>query len=293
MGAGGLFSRTPVGAVAVVDPPASQWYARRARITFICVGLGCWAITAALLDVSLALWQAVGLGLVVGFALGLVTALVVRAWPVLRTLWWWSLEITIVAGVVAGVSALARLLPSWWLALAVALVPMAAGLLVRPVRQFVWAWSWCVVDRHRLRLYFTQTLRGAGGSSRPMPLPLILWARPSPAGERVWLWLRAGLSLEDLDGKTPRIAVACVGASQVRVCRARENSSALVRVDVTRRDPLTGEIPSPLALLIPSLNQRTAADPAVPVSPAVPPVGLDLADVPEPPAPEPRGGGRR
>ena len=62
--------------------------------------------------------------------------------------------------------------------------------------------------------------------------------------------------------------------------------AALVRVDVARRDPLTAEVASPLALLVPRMREADA-----PVSPGVPPVGLDLADVPEP-APEPRAGRR-
>ena len=167
-------------------------------------------------------------------------------------------------------------------------------------RRVVWAWSSCVVVRHRLRLCFATLVRSqarvAGG--RPVALPLLVWARPTPAGERVWLWLRPGLSLEDLDGKAGLIAVACI-ANQVRVTAASERYAALLRVDVARRDPLSGRIDSPLALLIPSL--RTTDDnkeddnkeAGVPVSPAVPPVGLDLADIEEPPVPEPPRGGRR
>jgi hypothetical protein len=120
-------------------------------------------------------------------------------------------------------------------------------------------------------------------------LPLLLWARPTLAGERVWLWLRPGLELEDLEGKAGLIAVACI-AKQVRIAPASEKYAALLRVDVARRDPLTGRIDSPLALLIPSLRSTELAD--VPVSPAVPPVGLELAGIQEP-APEPVRGGRR
>ena len=47
---------------------------------------------------------------------------------------------------------------------------------------------------------------------------------------------------------------------------------------------VSGRIESPLALLIPSLRTNNMA--GVPVSPAVPAVGLDLADIEEP-APEP------
>jgi hypothetical protein len=130
--------------------------------------------------------------------------------------------------------------------------------------------------------------RGEGGS-RPGQLPLMLWARPTPAGERVWLWLRTGLSLEDLEGKAGRIAVAC-SARQVRIVGAPERTAALLRIDVTRRDPLTGLVESPLLARIPSLRDDIVAD--APVSPAVPWVGLELADIDEPEIPQSRGGRR-
>jgi hypothetical protein len=54
-------------------------------------------------------------------------------------------------------------------------------------------------------------------------------------------------------------------------------------------------VASPLALLIPALRNQedeyVQAD--VPVSPGMPPVGLDLADVEDPPDLPARGGGRR
>ena len=77
---------------------------------------------------------------------------------------------------------------------------------------------------------------------------------------------------------------------QARVVRTSTRYAALVRVDLARQDPLTGLVASPLALLIPQRKNRE--DAVVPVSPGMPPVGLDLADVPEPDL-EPRGGGRR
>ncbi len=84
--------------------------------------------------------------------------------------------------------------------------------------------------------------------AHPGCLPLILVARPTPAGERVWVWLRPGLDLSDLDGKTGKLAVAC-WAGEVRVVRASARYAALIRVDITRRDPLTGLVRSPLARL--------------------------------------------
>jgi hypothetical protein len=173
---------------------------------------------------------------------------------------------------------------------AVAAVLAVAGVcvLVPPVRRQVVAWSWCVVVRHRLRMCFADVVR-ATGRARPGRLPLVLWARPTPAGERVWLWLRPGLDLSDLEGKADKVAVSC-WASEARMVRASTRFAALIRVDLTRRDPLRRQVSSPLAALVAHLYQ-TASDAEVDVSAAVPPVGLDLADIPEP-EPQPRGGRR-
>jgi hypothetical protein len=134
--------------------------------------------------------------------------------------------------------------------------------------------------RHRLRVCFAGFVRTANRLN-PATMPLILVARPTPAGERVWVWLRPGLDLEDLEGKTNKIAVTC-WAGEVRVVRASARYAALIRIDITHRDPLTGEVRSPLTDWF---GRRHAS--AVPVWPGLPPLGLDLDDVPEP-APEPR-----
>ncbi|MBX6723347.1 MAG: hypothetical protein IRY92_08960 [Dactylosporangium sp.] len=103
------------------------------------------------------------------------------------------------------------------------------------------------------------------------------------------LWLRPGLDLSDLEGKADKVAVSC-WASEARMVRASTRFAALIRVDLTRRDPLRRQVSSPLAALVAHLYQ-TASDAEVDVSAAVPPVGLDLADIPEP-EPQPRGGRR-
>jgi hypothetical protein len=69
-------------------------------------------------------------------------------------------------------------------------------------------------------------------------LPLLVWSRPSPVGEKVRVWLPAGLSVKDLERVTAEIAAAC-WASEVRITPIR-SQAALVVVDVIRRDPLTG-----------------------------------------------------
>jgi hypothetical protein len=282
--AGGLFGTRQPGAIAVVEPPVSLAYIKKARITFYVVSIGTTLCTATVLSVFAHLVLAVLVGILAGLVCGLVAGVVVRIWPVLRVLWWWSLEITLATLAVLVPAVLARL--TWpWLALLLVAALVGVVRFVPPVWRFVRAWSLCVVDRHRLRLCFAQIIR-SGNRSRAGHLPLMLWARPTPAGERVWLWLRPGLDLDDLDGKTGQLAVAC-WAGEVRVVRASARHAALIRVDVARRDPLVSDVGSPLAHLIPK-----SRDAAVPVSPGLPPVGLDLADVPDP-EPEPPRGGRR
>lgn len=283
----GLFGSRPVGAVTIVERPVSQWYVQRARVAFLVVGALAGLVAAAGLAVSMSPVSAALLGVVSGAVCGFVAAVLVRTWPVLRVLWWWSFEIVVAALVVWVPSVLARATRPWVALTLLGLVAVTC-VAVGPVRRFVVAWLWCLAVRHRLRLCFAQFVRGSSGV-RPGTLPLLLWTRPTPAGARAWLWLRPGLELADMDDKCGRIAVAC-WAKQARVVAASEKYAALVRVDLARRDPLTGRIDSPLALLIPRPRKRNADEL---VSPAVAPVGLDLADIPEPSLDPPARGGRR
>jgi hypothetical protein len=287
-----LFGDRHTGTVAIVETPVSQWYARRARVTVAAVGLAVDVVVTAVLSVFCPLLLAVLLGALTGMVLGVLSGLLVRIWPVLRVLCWWSIELAAALVVVGGPVTLAHLV-SRWAALAAVIAATALCTLVGPARRFLFAWSHVVIVRHRLRLCFAGIVRGTGGV-RPGSLPLILWGRPTPAGERVWLWLRPGLCVDDLDGRTGRIAVACI-AKQVRIVPASDRYAALLRVDIARRDPLSERIESPLALLIPALRRQDDGDAqtVVPVSPGLPPVGLDLADIEEPPAFPTRGGGRR
>jgi hypothetical protein len=88
-------------------------------------------------------------------------------------------------------------------------------------------------------------------------VPWCLWVRPTNVGERVWLLMRPGICVDDLDTRTPQIAAAC-WARDARV-RAWRRLVAIVLVDVVRRDPLTSGklIGSPLAGLTGS-NTPTA-----------------------------------
>ena len=121
-----------------------------------------------------------------------------------------------------------------WAAVTVVLVATAGAVMAwRPSCRFVVGHVWCTVTRHRLRSCLVQ--------SRMMNyrgyVPWCLWVRPTKVGERVWLLMRPGICVEDLEAKTPQIAAAC-WARDARV-RAWRRLVAVVAVDVIRRDPLT------------------------------------------------------
>jgi hypothetical protein len=279
-----LFGARPVATMAVVEPQVSASYAQRARTTVmvaspLAVLLSCAALAAAHVGLPALL-----LGVPVGVGLGLASGVLVLSWPVLRALWWWALELSALLGLLAAWLFLSQWL-AWWGGLAV-LGLLAAGLaLVDPVRRGAVALFWCLSDRHRLRLSFARIVR-APGAGRVPAYPLMLWARPTLAGERVWVLLRPGLDLADLEGKTAKLAVAC-WASEVRVARASQRSAALLRIDVTRRDPLTEKVVSPLAELFAGLRKPKDAPEG-----GLEGLALDLHEVPEP-APVTPGRSRR
>jgi hypothetical protein len=117
---------------------------------------------------------------------------------------------------------------------------LVLSILVTPAsRRFLNRRWWAVTTRHRLRACFLQTRT----MTHDGKLPFLLWSRPSPVGERVRVWLPAGLSVKDLERVTAETAAAC-WASEVRLTPNRRQA-ALVVVDVIRRDPLTGDALTP------------------------------------------------
>ncbi|MBO0885355.1 MAG: hypothetical protein J2P17_34485, partial [Mycobacterium sp.] len=77
-----------------------------------------------------------------------------------------------------------------------------------------------------------------------------LWAHPTKTGERIWVWVRAGASGDDIESALSYIAPACF-ARDARLHSVRKLAT-LVAVEIIRRDPLsTGQaIPSPLSRLV-------------------------------------------
>jgi hypothetical protein len=113
---------------------------------------------------------------------------------------------------------------------------LVLSILVTPAsRRFLSRRWWSITTRHRMRACYVQTRTMTHNGK----LPYLLWSRPSSVGERVRVWLPAGLAVKDLEQVAPETAAAC-RAADVRVTPSRKQA-ALVVVDVIRRDPLTGE----------------------------------------------------
>ena len=262
----GAFGRGS-GTITVIEEPVLRSYRRKAKIVFYLT----WVIVAVLAaTVAASKWHPV-IALLAGAAAGLITATVagaiVAAWPVIRALWWWTPETALTGGLIVGWIELAEHTTLIYrLASVVLIVGVPAA--IKPVRTRINQVIWCLITRHRIRTCFSEFII----TNRTGSLPLILWARPTPVGERVWIWLRPGLALDDLLNRLDKIAVACWATAAVAEAASRSNA-AFVRMDIKRRDALTGTITSPLLELI------TSEAPAAHRDPADVPTALDLPEV--------------
>ncbi|MFF4876988.1 hypothetical protein [Micromonospora sp. NPDC000668] len=255
--------------MTVIEAKVHRSSARNAKMAFILTAVIVGLLSAV---VAASYWHPIVslfVGALIGVPTGALVWLLVRVWPVIRLLWWWSLETALAVLLLTAWVQLANHTPTLVTLLVVALI-VGVPAAIRPVRRQVIAWTWCLVVRHRLRVCFAQFIIANQSGS----LPLILWARPTPVGERVWVYLRPGLSAKDLEGRLDKIAVTC-HASTVLIERASENNAAYLRFDIKRREVLTAHVASPLVDVI---------DPAAPVSasPMTVPTALDLPDVDAP-----------
>ena len=230
-------------------------------------------------------------GLVLGTVIAAIAAGIVTAWPVIRAIWWWTPETALTGSLVFGWVELAEHTTLIY-RLGFTAVIVGVPVVVKTVRTGLYQLLWCLITRHRIRTCFSEFII----TNRTGSLPLILWARPTPVGERVWIWLRPGLSLDDLQNRLDKIAVACWATTALAETASRSNA-AFIRLDIKRRDVLTGTIPSPLLGMIkpgtPATQRDTTEIPAALDLPQVSasevattrPVPLKRPDFPKMPAP--------
>lgn len=189
-----------------------------------------------------------------------------QSWPVklLLTIWRWRWELYVLAALAyitiahgTAITGYFRSNPLWLNAL---LIIVLCGWIItdNPARRFALNRIWCVITRHRLRacLIEMRVLNFSGN------LPFILGCISTKTGQVVWLWMRPGQSVEDLDNKAESLASAC-WASKATIARSKRNA-ALVRVEIDRRDPLSKtHITSPLLNDTSDMPEAAVADDAV------------------------------
>jgi hypothetical protein len=99
----------------------------------------------------------------------------------------------------------------------------------RSARRRLAARAWCLITPHRIRA-------GCGSAwvqTRNGRLPFILSVTPADYGERVRIWLLAGLTAADLDAARGVLAAAC-WATEVRVVPSPRHAH-LITLEVIRR----------------------------------------------------------
>jgi hypothetical protein len=255
------------GTVTVIEQTVMRSYRRKAKIVFYVTLVIVAALTAT---VAASRWPpvlALLAGLVLGTVIASVTAGIVTAWPVIRAIWWWAPETVLTGSLIFGWVELAEHTNLYW-RLAAVFVITGIPAVLKPVRDRINQVLWCLVTRHRIRTCFSEFII----TNRTGSLPLILWARPTPVGERVWVWLRPGLSMDDLLNRLDKIAVACWASTALAEVASGSNA-AFVRLDIKRRDVLGGTIGSPLLGLIKSGAPASERDDAEI------PAALDLPEV--------------
>ncbi|WP_049797305.1 hypothetical protein [Kribbella flavida] len=183
---------------------------------------------------------------------------------ILLSLWRWRWELIMLATaayiVIAHRDAITGYFeanPLWLNAL---LIIVLAGWIFtdNPARRFARNRIWCVITRHRVRACLTEmrTLNWSGN------LPFIVGCLSTKTGQVVWLFMRPGLSAEDLENKSETLASAC-WARTANITRSTRNA-ALVRIDIDRRDPLSKKhIVSPLLNDTSDMPEAAVADDAV------------------------------
>ena len=239
--------------VNVINPAFRRSTTRRAKVAFLVTLCSGWLLAAVVASqvVSNGVLAAF-VGLVVAFACAFVVGVAVLVWPVLRVVWHWLAE-SIVGLVLAGaVLAVGQVVHGL---VAVAIVAASVGGLFvwSPLRHRISAVLWCAVSRHRLRVCFAEFLP----TDRSGSLPFILLARPTPVGERVWVWLRPGLAGGEFDDtRLAKMAVTC-WARSVQVCPGGKGKyAAYLQFDIKRRNSFDQPIPSPLTEAVSSFLGR-------------------------------------
>ncbi|MBE1606346.1 hypothetical protein [Actinopolymorpha pittospori] len=149
-----------------------------------------------------------------------------------------------------------------WAAGSVLVAPVTLLLVIPPTGRVLVAWFWVDVTRHRLRTFMSEN----GLRNRSGRLPWLAVIYPTAVGERAWMVLVGGISCTDVEERLKSLGSTCYARDGQVV--AHRKWSHLIRIDITRRDPLDSTKPvrsrllpknTPSELLPPSPNPADSA----------------------------------
>jgi hypothetical protein len=142
--------------------------------------------------------------------------------------WRWRYELGLALFLAIVVLALTSAVGLWW---GLATISIVSGLTAAwpAARRQIAVRAWCIITPHRVRTGCAQ----AWIHSRRGKIPVVVFTTAEPFGERVYLWLRAGVGAEDLMAARQLLAAAC-WANDVNVA-PHERYAHLVALDVIRR----------------------------------------------------------
>jgi hypothetical protein len=156
--------------------------------------------------------------------------------------WNWRLELGILATLAAAAGFIANAIGPIGLSVTTG-AGLAAGTAVAlcspPARHWLIARAWCLITPHRIRVGCVN----AWVQTRAGRLPFILSTTPARYGERVRVWLLAGITAADLDAARDTLAAAC-WATEVRVVPSLRHAH-LVTLEVVRNHQAEREQPNP------------------------------------------------
>ncbi|MGW5363049.1 hypothetical protein [Actinopolymorpha pittospori] len=124
-----------------------------------------------------------------------------------------------------------------WAAGSVLVAPVTLLLVIPPTGRVLVAWFWVDVTRHRLRTFMSEN----GLRNRSGRLPWLALIYPTAVGERAWMVLVGGISCTDVEERLKSLGSTCYARDGQVV--AHRKWSHLIRIDITRRDPLDSTKP--------------------------------------------------
>jgi hypothetical protein len=125
-----------------------------------------------------------------------------------------------------------------------------------PARLRIMARVWCVVTPHRIR----KGCVSAWIQTRDGKLPIIMSCSPAEYGERVRLWLPAGLTADDLSRASEVLAAAC-WVADVRVARDLRRAHRVTLEVIRHPSRLMSPPAVTLAFSSPALDDEDVVDP--------------------------------